>query len=106
MEDASNYRRIQFEASWEADLEQLRAGQQPPADVDEVVDGIDWTLGRLADQYPEVAGTPFRVLQIPSARGLPELNAWFTVEDDHVCCHRLLEAETFDEEDEVEDEPW
>jgi hypothetical protein len=96
---ASNYRNVQYEASWEADLVQLRGGVPAPAPVDEVIESLDWTLGRLADDYPLVGATGFRVMNIPSARDVPALEAWFTVKSDRVCCHRLLVAETAAEED-------
>lgn len=100
-EDAPRYRGVRYEPSWEQDLDRLRAGQPPPAPVDEVISDVEPVLSRIADLYPLVADSPFRVLNIVSARGLPALTVWFRIESDEcVACLHLEEAPVAAEEDE------
>jgi hypothetical protein len=84
---------IRFEESWESDLENLRAGADPPAPVDEVVESVELVLSSQANSYPQVGSTTLRIMGISPARGLPRLNVWFYVRETVVvCCH--LEPDT------------
>ncbi len=105
MAQAGNYRNVRFEPTWETDLKRLRNGQPPPAAVDEVISEVELVLARIAESYPAVGGTPFRVLNIPASRGLPPLNAWFRIESEKcVACYHLEEIPQAEEEDETVDE--
>lgn len=104
--DPRRFRNVRFEPTWETDLERLRGGNPSPAPVDEVVGEISVILGALADEYPPVGGTPFRKLDVVSARGLPALTAWFRIESDEcVACYHLDEVVEEAEEDLQIDEP-
>lgn len=95
-----SYRDVRFEPTWEADVERLRGGHPAPAPIDEVLEKFDFIVSRAAEQYPEVPGTDYRVMEIAPARGLPRLNAWFRVaEDGVVSAEHVEEAETEGEED-------
>jgi len=103
MPPPGSYRNVRFETTWEADLERLRNGDDPPALVDEVVGEIDWVLSRLADSYKPVDGTQFRFLNIPGVRGLSSLTAWFVIESDEcVVCYKLEEVLYSAEEDDTD----
>ncbi len=94
------FRDVRFEPTWEDDLARLRGGSPAPAPVDEVVGELSVILGSLADTYPPVGGTPFRKLDVVSARGLPPLTAWFRIESDEcVACYHLDEVLEEAEED-------
>jgi hypothetical protein len=93
-------RSIIWEPSWEADIDHLRAGKKAPAPIDEVIESIEFVLSNIADDYPGVGTTDFRVLLIRTARGLPELEAWFRIEeDDSIHCYRVIPVERAEEED-------
>jgi hypothetical protein len=97
--DGFSYWTVQFEPSWEQDLERLRRGQPPPAPIDEVLEAFDWTVARIGDSYAEVGGTRLRVVEILPSRGLLRLNAWFTFGED-----RLVHGIAIDEVGAAEEE--
>ncbi len=100
------FRDVRFEPTWEEDLARLRGGSPAPAPIDEVVGELSVILGSLADTYPTVGGTPFRKLDVVSARGLPALTAWFRIENDEcVACYHLDEVTEEAEEDVEIDDP-
>lgn len=101
----NSYRDVRFQPTWEADVERLRSGQAPPAPVDEVLEEFDWTIARIGDQYPEIEGTGLRVMEIPPARGLPRLNAWFRIGDDGIVCAESVEEVASEEEEDQEAGP-
>lgn len=97
----SRRRDVSFERTWEASLAKLRGGQPPPAPIDEVLEDFDWTVARIGDQYYRVGGTDLRVVEIPPAKGLPRLNAWFSIGADEMV--HAIEVEVVESERE-EDE--
>jgi hypothetical protein len=101
---AAHYRDVQWHSTWEEDLVHLRAGHAAPAAVDEVISEVEPILARTCENYPIVADTGFRVMNVVAARGLPKLEVWFRIEDKQkVCCYRLVDTKDAEEEDDSND---
>ncbi len=100
-ESFSRRRDVIFEPTWEASLSNLRGGHAPPAPIDQVLEEFDWTVSRIGDEYYRVGGTDLRVVDIPPARGLTRLNAWFSIGEDGKVHAILIEAVQTEEEEDV-----
>jgi hypothetical protein len=87
-------------ASFEADLERLRDGEDAPAPVDRVLEEVDLVLGRMCEDYPEVLDTGFRFMNTMASLDLPVMTLWFKIESDEiVACYHLEPRSDDDQED-------
>jgi len=85
----ADFREIIEQQQFKEDKRKLRHSAKR---LDEILDGVTWTLTRLPECYPNIPETDVYLAKTDAFSDVPALYVWFTFDENYVYLEGIEEA--------------